>query len=381
MLDYEKFYNIYKMNSKEVVLKLPDNYVIDSVYDKSSPKQNAFILDIGCLILKNTPQIVCEPENRNDEEIERLKNLNLSYIETIKELKAKSERVNNTDEIINAIRNMKQSDDNFTMIRDELKQLGNKLSVKPVVKGRDNEIDTEHFIINHFSSPGSGFLMKEKTERAGDHIFSWNDIKLMWEDKDYVRVVPQAEVDKAHRDFKEHQECDVLLFVSANSNIIGHEVVGGVDIRLIDKRIAIYISCFKQREDKDELFRNILQPLILNLVPFIKSISKTTPETILNEKISSIIALLRSRISDFNEHYNRLQSFMKDMKSQWTLINDGLIKLRASLVETLKFVVKDISDDEDEDDDKAIPTKGKRKCGICGQFGHIRKTCPERSKK
>jgi O6-methylguanine-DNA--protein-cysteine methyltransferase len=118
------------------------------------------------------------------------------------------------------------------------------------IKGKDNE-DAFSQLLDHSFGSDQHYSKLPKTAESGDHVIKWKGLQLMFENKKYTNAVPKTQVDKALRDFMldKNKDCDVLIFVSEDTNIINRDCPFDIT-RSDDGRPAIWISKFGHNEDK-----------------------------------------------------------------------------------------------------------------------------------
>jgi hypothetical protein len=97
------------------------------------------------------------------------------------------------------------------------------------LKGRDTERAFAELLDRTFGTSRSYRVHPHRIE-SGDHIVDFDGYRLMFENKKYARDVTSEEVAKAHRDFRAHPDCHALVFVSHDSNIVGHQRASSVDV-------------------------------------------------------------------------------------------------------------------------------------------------------
>lgn len=248
-------------------------------------------------------------------------------------------------------------------------------------KGRDNEDIFAELVHNSFGS-APDYMMEEHRIESGDHIIRWCGHRLMFENKKYGKRVSPAEVDKAHRDFRSHSDCAVLIFVSEDSSISGHERPGHFDIEFVDSRPVIYIGYFAAIQDK-VAFLQMLQIIIRELLRLQEQMLKAG-----TAREGDIIADYKAQISTmrryFSETYEDLTSLVTESKvyqrkqrEAWDMFKGKL----TTVVDTFeRRLTKALRDGEEDIGATAatVPLTGgnrKCKCGTCGEYGHNRREC------
>jgi hypothetical protein len=254
-----------------------------------------------------------------------------------------------------------------------------------------------------FGSPGTDFTMADRALQSGDHIFTWNGYCIMWEDKNYNNVVSREEVQKGLRDFAEHQECEVLVFVSACSGIYGHESNTNLDICIPSDigRLVIYVSNFRRNIDLRGYVRSVIQPIILSVGSLIRKASLGLSEDVCLSKIDIIKNLIPIILKDILTQERMIDDLMRDMRAKHQLMRANLTSTRVRLAEVLasisdeavglpRAIAESILGEETEEERTALSdpavlemimqtqgdsTRYRRQCKKCGGYGHIAKTC------
>ncbi|XP_057369296.1 uncharacterized protein LOC130690305 isoform X2 [Daphnia carinata] len=118
-------------------------------------------------------------------------------------------------------------------------------------KGKDNECAFATLLDKAYGPNKSYKRLDKIGNMSGDHIVEWEGMKIMIENKKHAKRIVSGEVVKAIRDFESNKDCNVLMFVSEDSTIIGHERPGDLDVtHTADGRTAIWMGNFSFNEDK-----------------------------------------------------------------------------------------------------------------------------------
>lgn len=476
---------------KTIEIKVPSNYQLPSIYDSLSPEMIALVLDSGVEIAKvvgkdREKQLteLMAGEGELGQVIKRqldtlVKELTTNLSQRNESTLTKLSQDLNTiftrlsDEVDTLVkRNTNQSDDNarrvLNKIEDSLTNFTNQgdditglmssqseklkshldttmTALKELIskaetplnstrKGALNEQKSKDIIISTFGTPGTGFSMLPKEYRQCDHVFDWRSIRIMWEDKDYSRTVSQDEVAKAFRDFNEHQDCDVLVIVSAHTYIKGHET-STFDMEIHDNRLVLFISNFRSNVDVLDYVRSFIQPIIFSVANHLKENQTENSKDYYAGKIDALKAFLPILNRQMAERKRVLDVLLKDMRRQIQLIKhtdmglDATIKAITSSIwekptsssieksnstekTTTSAVGKtinsqletseqddsqsEVSEDEDESSPASstsvnrkvpvpivpeAPKRGQKKCSKCGELGHTKATCGRGKKK
>ena len=309
---------------KSITLTLPAEYIIPSIYSTTSPFMNAELLNYGVQMIERMKQFNYEEkmkekdrrikeitdeltslrENNGDEFEQRRLELSNMINDDLKvqlqeglaitledERNARLETQAQIDKLEQIIR---EKDVKTEKLRNEMYDKFNSVSDIMIsrnnrenqVKGALNEANMERLIIQTFGDVAD-FHIYPKEEHAGDHIFDWSGYKIMWEDKDYMIKVSQKEVDKAFDDFSRHRECEVLIFVSTNTNISGREHLKNINLEIYEGRLVIFISNLKENLDIPAYIKSVIQPIILNVGGFLRN-NQTENQDFLADKFRNI---------------------------------------------------------------------------------------------
>lgn len=135
---------------------------------------------------------------------------------------------------------------------EELRALADLVRKKPSsnsrVKGTDYETEFKDKLKAVFGI-GEGFALVD-TARSGighaaDYLMNWGDHTIMWEVKNYDKVVPTAEVEKFRRDMKENPQVRVGVMVSRSTGITGKTGSGDRAVEFVEGKMLIYLSNFE----------------------------------------------------------------------------------------------------------------------------------------
>ena len=243
-------------------------------------------------------------------------------------LKAKDERISSLQEVVSTLG---ESINSLRRTIDEQTKHSLKVSQNSTLKGRSGEFEvldlfdcalkgtSQDYLINRIASSES---------HSGDIHIQWRGAKLMCESKNYSSTVNKKEVEKFLDDMRERTEIDIGIFISLNSNIVGHTMKGDMDIqRLTDGRYCVYLSNFNTRLQASSNYLDIiLIPLLTNLIELRQSTSKTEDVNEL-ELINGILIeceesfKYHKKIADSFEklrlsHMQSFKNFDKDFKDQ-----------------------------------------------------------------
>ena len=83
---------------------------------------------------------------------------------------------------------------------------------------------------------------------AGDYLMGIGDHTILWEMKNYDRIVPSAEVEKFRRDVKENADVRIGVMVSRCTAITGKPT--DREVEFMDGKLLIYLSNFESMNDE-----------------------------------------------------------------------------------------------------------------------------------
>lgn len=394
-----------------LTLILPENFIPDPILSGTTPEQNALILTNGCIILHNIlNRSILKLDTtlinqEHQEELKRAQDTHHTALRNIQDMHqkdlAKSQEMNEfLQKHIDDIRKDHQkhimdleddyerrrakdeessrrfadvSDDisrravaeltatvrEFRQMSSEHRQMGSELNgtiqrlklreAVPQRKGNINELESLDLIESTFSGLNSNYEYIPKTINAGDHRFKWLDNCIMWEDKKYAGKPGKPQVDKAFRDFDLHRECNVLIFVSADTEIVSH---GNFDVNVHDNRLVIFIGSLNSHPDKAEFIRSIIQPLILNLVPMLKRYLIKTETDEPNEefdglvsKLDTIRCMTEMQAEQMKAHRKILTDFEESHQREWSKVTANFAGIKTEFSRMLVLIVGHQIDD------------------------------------
>lgn len=283
----------------EVVFKVPSDFDVPKFYEIAPEDAISLALRLGALAVEtmyNTiadevrqecnSEVVAKLEKkhlRREEEIEREKRV---VEETLKHAQAKlmlddqlkqSLRQQVQEETRNFYRELlDEKDKQIHQLRDQLhtdmRSLNERfITMKESVtrqygsqeKGKQGESSMEDIIKKSFGS-AQGFDLQTVAKEAqrGDHLMIYNSLKVLWEVKNYTRMVNKDEVEKLHRDMRSNPDIRLAFMVSLQTGIVGHNKAGDIDLEVLeDGRFIIYI-CHLFKHDDVVLYLQTMRPFL-----------------------------------------------------------------------------------------------------------------------
>jgi hypothetical protein len=201
---------------------------------------------------------------------------------------------------------------------------------KSVLIGKDNEDAFAELLDHSFGIGGHPYRRLDKTIKSGDHIIEWKGITLMFENKKYKNPVPTKEVDKAITDFESNKNCDVLVVVSENSNIVKRK--RHFDITHIDDgRPAIWIGEFSHNQDK-VVHLQLVGQVAEELVRLHKREEKLeNGQEIVNhkKKVDYLIQLFKNTKVDIENLVKLQETCQLEHNATWNKLKREMVSMKA----------------------------------------------------
>ena len=390
------------------MLALPFSFVPPKALTKTTPEENAFILELGChgfsamsdhsnkrlnediyrslekqaderflavkTALKNELEITIEEvkvlkakllqeaelrrgtesairdaEKKNREEICKEKDARIQF------LQADIERINQMLETTVRTSN-KELEANFNQFKEQFL----KMTTASTTKGKAAEAVFTELLQRTFGSTSIGeeFSIQNlgnKEAHKGDIHMRWRGALIMWETKDYSKIVDNKEVLKFQEDMMTNPEIAVGILVSMASGIQGHMKSGDIDLQVLpDGRMTIYINNFDKQEDA-QYYLQSLQPF-LEVFSKRKDVKGEKDEVYELEKVKKTNTILGLMLKEHQKKAVELRNSFNDAKKKqeqiWTELQ---VKLKESENST-KHMLKTLMDVDEEGDDE-IQTK------------------------
>jgi len=269
--------------------------------------------------------------------------------------------------------------------------------------GAENEKFMNKLITDTFATPGAGFAeIRDGKFRSCDHIFRWNGLTIMVEDKKYALAVQNKETEKAVRDFDLHPESDVLIMISMDSAIRGHETADGIDSMIYENRLILFLSNFADRGDPHMYIRRVVQPILIASKTLLAKLREDPEKT--SERFQYAFQAIPAIMSAIHDQENNLASLITNTTNSVNAVKYSLNAQHFQLKRLLEvFTGKDEAirgtesvvarltgsqnDDDKSDDDvqpaikQSIPVDNVHvkassiTCSNCGGVGHNARSC------
>jgi hypothetical protein len=137
---------------------------------------------------------------------------------------------------------------------EELKALGDIIRRKPT-SSKEKGADFENLFADRLRAVFGlceRFRLVDTAHRgighAGDHLMGIGDHTILWEAKNYDRIVPTSEVEKFRRDVKENADVRIGVMVSRCTAITGKPT--DREVEFMDDKLLIYLSNYESMSDE-----------------------------------------------------------------------------------------------------------------------------------
>lgn len=345
---------------QEVVFSLPSSFQIPNFYEKQTPERIALALRLGADAVENLFTGIAEQirEECNGELVQQLEKKHLKkqdqlererrlLEETLDHLRAKisvdeglkaearkqiqeetrqsykelleekERRIQHLqDQLMNEMRGLHEK---FQTVKEGInRQLGS------TDKGKAGETRMEDMIKKSFGmSPNFELQSVGKEAQKGDHIMKYKSIKVMWEIKNYTRMVTKEEVEKLHRDMRVNPEIRMAIMVALQTGIVGHAKAGDIDLEMLEGgRCIVYVNNLFQREDPI-FYLQSLRPL-LDLVEA-RGESKATQESEEVDTLKYKAEVVRHILLTHQKTLNALHNMVYQQKKKMDQMNSELM--------------------------------------------------------
>uniref|UniRef100_A0A0N8ENT2 Uncharacterized protein n=1 Tax=Daphnia magna TaxID=35525 RepID=A0A0N8ENT2_9CRUS len=291
--------------------------------------------------------------DRLTKELKEARDLSEKYLSDCREAEEKEKQWSKEkfSEITNAVEKViKEWSEKYDELNEKYMQKINR-QANSSVKGKDNEDAFADLLVESFGT-AADFKILDKQIESGDHIIQWEKLKLMFENKDYKTTIPKKQVGKAQRDFKNRNECDVLIVVSQDTDIVHHQHAGGLDItHTLDGRPEIWIGKFGLIEDKIR-YLHLLGVVIRQLVRLQKreeqSLENSKDSVDQTKKIEHIRKYFQDTSTDLNKIDTEHKNYQRAQNAAWKLLKDQIKVTIDNFQERLEYAMKDGNDFEED---------------------------------
>lgn len=193
-------------------------------------------------------------------------------------------------------------------------------------KGKAGEVAMEDVLKKSFGqTEGFDLVSTGKEAQRGDHIMTYKSLKVMWEIKNYTRMVNKDEVEKLHRDMRSNPDVGIAFMVSLYSGIVAHVKAGDIDLEVLeDGRMIVYLTNFYKRDDP-LLYLQALRPF-LDLIES-KPVQGTHLESEEVAKLQAKMKLIHYFLSQHQKTLHTLYNSLIQQKKKSEQMNTELLAL------------------------------------------------------
>lgn len=363
-----------------VSFSVPGSFVFPHFYKKATPEQTAQALQMGAKVYEYMYASIAEDIQKecNTEIVEDLekkyakeKRVLEERLENLK-LKLKDDELLNQDIREQVKRQMQDIyktllDDKDRQIRRledqvgfEIRGLQEKFSnMKDSVsrqlgsqeKGKAGEVAMEDLLKKSFGqTEGFDLVSTGKEAQRGDHIMMYKSLKVMWEIKNYTRMVNKDEVEKLHRDMRSNPDVGIAFMVSLYSGIVGHVKAGDIDMEVLeDGRMIVYLTNFYKREDP-LLYLQALRPFLdlIEAKPLETKRLESEEATKLEFKMKIVHHILLNHQKTLHSLYNSLIQQKKKTEQMNTELLALIRQAEMECTNSLKELLQETEHSEDD---------------------------------
>ena len=386
---------------QEISLQLPFNYQIPELYLQGNPELIATALTLGaesCRILteeaytkvrnETHQEIISEVKKQTDQEIISLRKQKEDTEELLEQTSRKIRRLEqdlsvheerirqeerrNREEIAKEkdariqaleqqLRESRESSKSLTEGFQQLREQMIRNTTGSTNRGKEGEAQVEELLkLAYGSAPSFDLNPVAKEGHKGDFIMDYERTKLLWEVKNYSRMVNKDEVEKLHRDMRENPEAAVGIMISLQTGIVGHTKAGDIDIEFIGSgtgttsiRCIVYISNFHQRQDK-VFYLQSLRPLLDLVAKQSQQIrgDLITPEEseeakqleALRSRSVLVQNLLATHQAQIQRHFNSLTNHKKRSEQMFAELQSFVRESEGHVREMLRVIIGNIDE-------------------------------------
>lgn len=417
---------------KEIKLIIPSDFELPSVLKRTTPEENAAILSAAPFIQKIlsetnytqridelTSKLKCvnhesrelknavfEMEGRLYSAIDdKLSEIDTDILSSVKKIEMKTDSKLNRDietlsdktmKLTEQIGQMSMSNSFMQSMEQFMQRIESQnqssLPKSSIMIGQDNEKFMERILIETFSTQGSGFELIDKRHFSGDHIFRWDGMMIMVEDKKYKETVPFKETSKALRDFSFHPECDVLIMISMDTPIRGHETANGIDVVFFENRLVLFVSNFASNGDLRLYIKRVIQPILVAGKTIVTKL-KSDPSNV-SEKLQYAFTTLPMIMNTISDQEKILIRHIRDTTETVNAVHRTLNSQKAILAKLIEVLRDDepaiygsesvtvtnslVIEDSSVFERTADLVTSHRVCKTCKNRGHDSRNCPEK---
>ena len=204
-----------------------------------------------------------------------------------------------------------------------------------------------------------------KTPQSCDRFSEIRGCKTLFEIKNYSHNVPKKEVDKFKRDLEVHKDCQLGIFISLNTNIIGAPQDFFYTEFTSSNQLLLYIQQFNNHDVESIL--TILNSLAdVALLLYNKSSTVTEKDESLQNKIDSIKPILQMEINNIayiiKENNTNTKFILETIQKHHSSLKHHLEKVQFTFTTLLQRLFDDMMIVETSNDElKPVKKRQKRK--------------------
>lgn len=376
---------------QEISIQVPLRFQLPEFYNKETPAHVALALRIGAQAVENlftsiadhireeqNTELVNQLEKKYTKKQEQFERERRTLEETLEHLQAKftldeglkkdlrRQLMEEAETMYKRI--LEEKDRTIQLLKDqhasfkeqltgEVRTLNDKISrqLGSQEKGKAGEVSMEDLIKKAFGmAPNFDLHSVGREAQKGDHLMDYKSIRVMWEIKNYTRMVSKEEVDKLHRDMRSNPDVNMAIMVSLQSGIVSHSKAGDIDMEVLeDGRLVIYLTNLFRREDT-LLYIQGLRP-ILDIVETKKE-KKTVTST---EEVESLRFKFKVVHHILLKHQKTLATLHNSVVQQKKKMEQANSELQALLREAeseCKNSIQGLLANEDEADQSSLET-------------------------
>lgn len=376
---------------QEISLQVPLRFQLPDFYTKETPERVALALRIGAQAVENLFTSITD-ELRAEQNTELVNQLEKKYMKRQEQFERERRTLEESLEHLQAKfsldeslkkdlrrqlmeeaetmykRVLEEKDRTIQLLKEqhvslkdqltgEVRILNDKISrqLGSQEKGKAGEVSMEDLIKKAFGmSPNFDLMSVGREAQKGDHLMDYKTIRVMWEIKNYTRMVSKEEVDKLHRDMRSNPDVSMAIMVSLQSGIVGHSKAGDIDLEVLeDGRLVVYLTNLFRREDT-LLYIQSLRP-ILDIVEAKKE-KKTVTST---EEIESLRFKFKVVHHILLKHQKTLATIHNSVVQQKKKMEQANSELQALLREAeaeCKNSIQELLANEENTDEASLET-------------------------
>ena len=204
-----------------------------------------------------------------------------------------------------------------------------------------------------------------KTPQSCDRFSEIRGCKTLFEIKNYSHNVPKKEVDKFKRDLEVHKDCQLGIFISLNTNIIGAPQDFFYTEFTSSNQLLLYIQQFNNHDVESIL--TILNSLAdVALLLYNKSSTVTEKDESVQNKIDSIKPILQMEINNIayiiKENNTNTKFILETIQKHHSSLKHHLEKVQFTFTTLLQRLFDDMMIIETSNDElKPVKKRQKRK--------------------